>query len=122
MVLNKTLMHAAEEFLEPFCSRNQLSVGQAIQLLPGETNQPIHRDRWAWMGVQGVETQFNSMLAVTDFTAENGATVVAPGSQTWPNKRRPEECQITQGVMRKGSVLASTGPFFTGRNKSLGRA
>ena len=47
----------------------------------------------------------NCMWAVDDFTKENGATLLVPGSHKWPRDRTPEAHEIAQGEMSKGSVL-----------------
>jgi ectoine hydroxylase-related dioxygenase (phytanoyl-CoA dioxygenase family) len=47
----------------------------------------------------------NCMWAVDEFTADNGATLVVPGSHKWPKDRQPEPHEITQGAMPAGSVL-----------------
>ncbi|MEM8769094.1 MAG: phytanoyl-CoA dioxygenase family protein [Pseudomonadota bacterium] len=78
---------------------------------PGESDQLLHRDRDAWGGYlpRDIETQLNTMWALTDFTAENGATRVAPGSAARPKEREPAPEEIVQAEMTRGSVL-----FFTG--------
>ena len=59
--------------------------------------------------------QFNVMVAGTDFTAENGATQVVPGSHLWDDPERvatPEE--ITQAVMKAGSAVLIPGKTVHG--------
>lgn len=123
LILHPTVLAAARRFLEPYCARIQLHLTQIIRLKPGQPAQNIHRDRWAWgTYLQGVEPQFNTIWALTDFTVENGATQVVPGSQTWPDQRRPQPEEITQAVMPRGSVLLYTGSVFHGggANQSSG--
>jgi ectoine hydroxylase-related dioxygenase (phytanoyl-CoA dioxygenase family) len=115
LILNERVLEAAARFLAPYCARIQLHLTQIIRLKPGQQAQVIHRDRWAWgTYLQGVEPQFNTIWALTDFTEENGATQVVPGSQTWPDDRRPEPHEIRQAVMSRGSVLLYTGSVFHG--------
>jgi len=115
LILDPTVLAAAQQFLKPFCARIQLHLTQIIRLKPGQPAQSIHRDRWAWgTWLQGVEPQFNTIWALTDFTVENGATQVVPGSHTWPDQRRPRPEEITQAVMPRGSVLLYTGSVFHG--------
>jgi ectoine hydroxylase-related dioxygenase (phytanoyl-CoA dioxygenase family) len=115
LILHPGVLAAARRFLEPYCARIQLHLSQIIRLKPGQPAQTIHRDRWAWgTYLQNVEPQFNTIWALTDFTAANGATRVVPGSQTWPDDRRPEPDEIAQAVMARGSVLLYTGSVFHG--------
>jgi hypothetical protein len=123
LVMQPLVLDTARRFLEPWCARIQLHLTQIIRLKPGQPAQMIHRDRWAWgTYLQGIEPQFNTIWALTDFTAENGATHVAPGSTTWPDDRRPQPEELTQAVMPRGSVLLYTGSVFHGggANRSAG--
>ncbi len=113
LVLNPVVLAAANRFLAPFCQRIQLHLTQIIRLMPGQGAQAIHRDRWAWgTYLKGVEPQFNTIWALTDFTTANGATQVVPGSTDWPDDRQAQPVEITQAVMSRGSVLLYTGSVF----------
>ena len=115
LILHPVVLEAAQRFLSPYCARIQLHLSQIIRLKSGQPAQSIHRDRWAWgTYLQGVEPQFNTIWALTDFTQENGATHVVPGSTTWPDQRRPGPDEVCQAVMRRGSVLLYTGSVFHG--------
>lgn len=122
MVLNETVVNAANAFLGPFCQRIQLHVTQIIRLKPGQGKQMIHRDRWAWGKYmqKDIEPQFNTIWAITDFTEENGATQVVPGSLEWPDDRKAKPEEICQAAMSAGSVLLYTGGVFHsgGENRS----
>ena len=50
-----------------------------FELLPGEPKQLLHRDAWKY-GAPSLpgEVDLNGIWAITDFTAENGATHVVP--------------------------------------------
>ena len=115
LITHETVCGSARKFLEPWCERIQLHLSQVIAIGPGQTAQDIHRDRWAWgTHIKSIEPQFNTIWAITEFTAENGATQVVPGSVSWPDKRRPEREEIRQAEMSKGSVLLYTGSVFHG--------
>lgn len=115
LIMHPQVLGAARAFLEPYCARIQLHLGQIIRLQPGQPAQQIHRDRWAWgTYLQGLEPQFNTIWALTDFSAENGATQVVPGSVDWPDSRRPEPEEIVQAEMSRGSVLIYSGSVFHG--------
>jgi len=115
MILDATVLDCARRFLAPYCARIQLHLTQVIRLKPGQPAQSIHRDRWAWgTYLREVEPQFNTIWALTDFSAENGATHVVPGSTAWPDDRRPTPAETARAEMPRGSVLLYTGSVFHG--------
>lgn len=115
LVMNRMVTEAANLFLKPFCERIQLHLTQIIRIKPGQPKQSIHRDRWAWgVHLKSVEPQFNTIWAITDFTKENGATQVCPGSLDWPDDYQPADDQIGYAEMPAGSVLIYSGGVFHG--------
>jgi hypothetical protein len=115
LITQPDILSACETFLAPYCEAVQLHLTQIIRIQPGETAQAIHRDKWAWgKHLSHLEPQFNTIWALTDFTAENGATRVVPGSPTWPDNQSIREDQITQAEMQAGSVLIYSGSVFHG--------
>lgn len=115
LVMDPRILALCEAVLSPNCLRFQLHLTQLIRIMPGQAAQPIHRDRWAWgRSLDRLEPQLNTIWALTDFTAENGATQVAPGSTAWPDNRRPTEAELTCAEMKAGSVLLYTGSVFHG--------
>lgn len=115
LITNPSILTAAKTFLAPYCSRIQLHLGQVIRLRPGQAKQDIHRDRWAWgTYLKDIEPQFNTIWAMTDFTLENGATRVVPGSIDWPDDRMAEKGEIAYAEMSTGSVILYTGSVFHG--------
>ncbi|MCZ6888748.1 MAG: phytanoyl-CoA dioxygenase family protein [Gammaproteobacteria bacterium] len=95
----------------------------AINLHPGETRQRLHRDNLGGPGsvedfVYGVST----MWALDDFTEDNGATLMIPGSHRWPADRSlvDEEDNAVRMTMRAGSVLVWSGAMVHagGTNRS----
>jgi ectoine hydroxylase-related dioxygenase (phytanoyl-CoA dioxygenase family) len=97
------------------CGRYQLHLTQIIRVKPKETKQLIHKDKWAWGNdLNHLEPQLNTIWALSEFTNENGATRVAPGSSNWDDKREIDEEEIVQAAMRPGSVLIYTGSVFHG--------
>ena len=122
LVMNKSILDAAKGFLSPFTERIVLHLTQTICINPGQGAQLIHRDRLAW-GThlpRSIEPQFNTIWALTDFTSENGATRVVPGSNGWDWEKRAEREEICQAEMRKGSVLLYSGSVLHsgGENRS----
>lgn len=107
----------------PRHSAFQLHLTQTIAIGPGETAQTIHRDQWAWDFFPfpaGFDVQCNTIWALTDFTEENGATRVVPGSNTWQDRMRIDPTDTVAAAMTRGSVLIYSGSVYHGggANKS----
>lgn len=78
LVMDARILALCEAVLKPNCHRFQLHLAQVIRIMPGQGAQAIHRDRWAWgRQMPGIEPQVNTIWALTDFTAANGATQVS---------------------------------------------
>ncbi|HYK16704.1 MAG TPA: phytanoyl-CoA dioxygenase family protein [Bryobacteraceae bacterium] len=95
----------------------QLHLTQVISVGPGEPAQAIHRDQWAFdlfSFPKGYEVQFNMIWAMTDFTDENGATRVIPGSNRFDDRLQFTEADTLPAEMSKGSVLCYTGSVYHG--------
>jgi hypothetical protein len=114
-VMNPLVRAVADKILLPNCQRVQLHLTQAIRIMPGQTAQPIHKDRWAWGPyLKDIEPQLNTIWAVTRFTKENGATQVIPGSHQWADGREAGPHEIAYAEMEPGSVLIYTGTVLHG--------
>ena len=110
LVMHPSIIGMCDAFLLPNCKRYQLHLAQVIRLMPGQKKQPLHRDRLVWDDyLQGVEPQLNTLWALTDFTCENGATQVVPGSPAWPKDREAKAEEISYAEMPRGSVLVYSG-------------
>ena len=86
-----------------------------MHLAPGEVAQTIHRDT-GFYPIQNPSPPLTlaTMWAVTDFTEENGATRIVPGSHRWTDDRTPEVAEIVQADMPAGSVLIYNGSLLHG--------
>lgn len=93
-----------------------LNTGQVIAIGPGESGQMLHRDELNWPhAVRDTEITVTAIFALTDFTEDNGATVVVPGSNQWEGAM-PEvpEGATGQAVMPAGSALLYGGKIIHG--------
>jgi ectoine hydroxylase-related dioxygenase (phytanoyl-CoA dioxygenase family) len=123
LVMHPAILAACDAFLLRACDRYQLHLTQVIRIRPGQPRQALHRDRLAWGGfLKEVEPQLNTIWAMTDFTEENGATQVVPGSPGWAEGRRAEPHEIGYAEMKAGSVLVYSGSVIHGggENRSHG--
>jgi len=94
----------------------QLHLTQLIAIAPGETQQKLHRDQMAFDYFPfpaDYHVQCNTMWALTDFTAANGATHVVPDSSA-VDDATAAELPCLQAEMRRGSVLFYDGKVVHG--------
>ncbi|MBC5764154.1 phytanoyl-CoA dioxygenase family protein [Ramlibacter albus] len=113
-----------------------LTASQAICIYPGETPQPIHYDDSFYpIPRPRPSISISTIVAVDDFTAENGGTEIIPGSHKWsdaqakggydghhhdaPAPRTLEE-QLVPVVMPAGSCIVFHGTLMHrgGANRS----
>jgi hypothetical protein len=116
VMLTPLLCGAADHFLLSNCHDYIFNTGQLIQIGPGEAEQRLHRDEDAWSFLKAPKhpLEVEAMFALTDFTAENGATRVAPGSHSWPPGREALREEIVQAEMPAGSALLYLGSALHG--------
>jgi ectoine hydroxylase-related dioxygenase (phytanoyl-CoA dioxygenase family) len=91
----------------------QVSIVNAIEIHPGETAQFLHQDDAVFPIVRPHPPLIvNTMWALTEFTAENGATRLVPRSQQ--AAELDEDSPIVTAEMAPGSVLVWDGGLFHG--------
>jgi ectoine hydroxylase-related dioxygenase (phytanoyl-CoA dioxygenase family) len=93
----------------------RIGVTQAIQIGPSQAAQPLHRDDTAFLWrhpTGGHEGRVQIICAISDFTAENGGTLVIPGSHLWDDDRKPDMSEAIATVMKAGSALIFLGSTF----------
>jgi ectoine hydroxylase-related dioxygenase (phytanoyl-CoA dioxygenase family) len=111
------VLGALDRVLGDHATSYQLHLTQVIEIGPGEPAQYVHRDQWAFDFFPfppGFEVECHTMWAMHDFTEENGATRVIPGSHRWEDKLRPTGDQTVAAEMPKGSVLFYLGSLYHG--------
>ncbi|MGK9156176.1 phytanoyl-CoA dioxygenase family protein [Acinetobacter radioresistens] len=117
-IIDHDLLH--EWALSTFNNDYWLNTAQAMIVGPGSKDQVLHRDIGNWplvyeLGDKGPEATVSMMLALSDFTSENGATKVVPGSHLWDDwSRGAEKDQVAQAVMPAGSAMLYTGKTIHG--------
>lgn len=95
----------------------RIGVAQVIQIGPGEPAQELHRDDWAFMwrhADHGREARLQIMVAVSEFTAANGGTLVIPGSHRWDDDRVPQVSEAINTEMEPGAALIWLGSLYHG--------
>jgi len=128
VLVHPTLTGVADELLKPYCASYWMNTGQMMIVMPGGAPQYMHRDSDDWPAMCSPSTppcQISCMFALSDFTAENGATRVAPGSHLWSDySRQAADDEITQAVMPAGSGMIYLGKTLhsAGANKTESEA
>jgi hypothetical protein len=110
LLTHPLMMGICDRILQPHCSLYQLAATQAIEIGTGEPAQGLHRDDIVYSIPQPhPEFEVLFILALTEFTAENGATRIVPGSHRWGPERVAHPEESVPAVMPSGSVV-----FFLG--------
>lgn len=93
-----------------------LSQLQAIRIGPEESPQFLHFDDGMYpVPRPRPALSAATIWAITDFTADNGATVVIPGSHRWADNRKPtDDDEHVSVVMPAGSVVFFVGTLWHG--------
>jgi ectoine hydroxylase-related dioxygenase (phytanoyl-CoA dioxygenase family) len=93
----------------------QLSGPVGIDIGPGESAQGLHRDDvvypLSWPHPQVV---LNTMWALDDFTEDNGATLIVPGSHHTSPAEQPALADAVVATMPAGSVMFYVGTVWHG--------
>jgi ectoine hydroxylase-related dioxygenase (phytanoyl-CoA dioxygenase family) len=106
MAVHPVVIALADSVLQPHCARYQLNYSGIMHLLPGARAQELHRDGDLYPFRHPCPpTLMPTMWALTDFTADNGATQIVPGSHRWDEDRDPAADEIVSAVMPAGSLL-----------------
>ena len=116
VLLHPTLLGLSDAILGPSCARYQLNLAHILDRGPGAEPQYIHRDELVWVHVPRPhpELQLASVIALVDFTAENGATRVVPGSHHWEWDRTPVADEFAVAEMPAGSGVIYLGSTLHG--------
>jgi ectoine hydroxylase-related dioxygenase (phytanoyl-CoA dioxygenase family) len=112
VLVHPVFLALCDRVLLPSCARYQLNLAHVINRGAGSDAQIFHRDEdvWIHMPAERPELELASMLALVDFTRENGATMVVPGSHRWTDRdRQPEPDEVAHAEMDTGSAVVYLG-------------
>jgi ectoine hydroxylase-related dioxygenase (phytanoyl-CoA dioxygenase family) len=99
----------------------QVHVTAALEVGPGAREQILHReeDPFAFFPLPRPNIIVASMWAISDFRADNGATLIVPGSHRWPEGRVAQPHEIVSAEMPAGSVLFWAGGLLHGAGANV---
>ena len=123
LVMHPTVLALCERALLPYAARFQLNFSGVMHLEPGAAAQPLHRDGALYpFAGPGITTLAPTMWALSEFSSENGGTLVAPGSHLWPHEREPQSDEVINAEMPLGSVLVYLSNTWHGGGGNRGSA
>ena len=107
--------------LGPWCDCYQMSSLSLTSIGPGQEPQVLHRDDalYPFAHPNERESEVTAFWALSDFTFENGATQVVPGSHLWDDERRPQEDEVAYAEMPRGSVCIFLGSTYHGGGRNI---
>jgi ectoine hydroxylase-related dioxygenase (phytanoyl-CoA dioxygenase family) len=101
--------------LDAVLGHYQLSAPTGIEIGPGEIAQGLHPDDAIYpLPRPHKELVVNIMWPLDDFTAENGATRIVPGSHRWIDERPTADTPTVDVDMPAGSALIYLGSVWHG--------
>jgi len=117
MVAHPLVLDVTDQVLSPYASSFQLHLTQIIAIGPGSVEQPLHRDQWCFDFFpfpEEMDVEVSTIWALDDFTEENGATRIIPGSMLDPKEACADVHRAVQATMPKGSVVLYSGRTIHG--------
>ncbi|MDC0663688.1 phytanoyl-CoA dioxygenase family protein [Marinobacter sp. SS21] len=100
-----------------------LSQSQIINILPGEAPQGLHHDDGFYRLPRPRQPLGAATVwAIDDFTEDNGATVIVPGSHRWGDDRIAKRDEAISAVMPAGSVVFFLGTTWHGGGENHSKA
>jgi len=116
-VANPEVLAVVDRVLGPNATSYQLHLTQMICIWPGGPAQSLHRDQWCFDMFPfppDFDVEVSTIWALDDFTEENGATRIIPGSLLDPASCVADAHRTVGAVMPKGSVVLYTGRTIHG--------
>ena len=121
LVLHDLSRALGERHLGANCERIQLHVTAALSVGPGARKQVLHReeDPFQFFPLPRPNLILASMWAISDFTAQNGGTLLVPGSHRWAADRQATDAEVASAEMPPGSVLYWLGGTLHGAGANV---
>jgi ectoine hydroxylase-related dioxygenase (phytanoyl-CoA dioxygenase family) len=122
VLVNDVLLGIADRILLGSCGDYWMSQAETIYIGPGNTAQTLHRDdmNWSYAARLGLDMQVSALVALGDYDAAVGATMVVPGSSGRPldepidaSAARPVELAPGDALVYLGNLVHGGGANTT---------
>lgn len=115
LVNHSLVRNVLDQVLLQHAPTYHLSFTGVMHLKEGQKAQVLHRDNTIFENTESTPINLiATMWAAEDFTKENGATVIVPGSHQWNESRVPQKDELVIAEMPAGSVLFYAGNLIHG--------
>lgn len=124
LVAHPLTREICDTHLLPNCDHGyQLHVSAALEVGPGAREQVLHREEnsFTFFPLPRPNIIVASMWAISDFRADNGATLLVPGSHRWPADRKARDEETVRAEMPAGAVLFWMGGTLHGAGPNTSR-
>lgn len=122
-VCHPLILDVVDRILLPWCDKYQLSSCSITSIGPGENAQELHRDdlMYPFSHPSKRVPHCTTFWALSDFTEDNGATRIIPGSHLWGDDYVPSQEETIPAIMAKGSVVLYLGATWHGGGSNVTR-
>ena len=122
LILDPIVLGLCDGALGEGANAYHLHVTAGLKVGPGARAQILHReeDPFSFFPVPRPNLVLATMWAISDFRADNGATLIVPGSHRWEADRKAEPDEVLSAEMPAGSILFWAGGTLhgAGQNRS----
>ena len=112
ILLNPMILALCDKTLLPNCANYRLNIAHLMDRGPGSEQQMLHRDDEIYSYLPRPfpgQLMLASIIALCDFTAENGATRIIPGSHRWER-----DCEMNEENAVAAEMPAGSAVFYLG--------
>jgi ectoine hydroxylase-related dioxygenase (phytanoyl-CoA dioxygenase family) len=120
LILHPAVRGLCEDHLGRKKNAYQLHVTAALKVGPGARAQILHREEgsFTFFEVPRPNLILATLWAISDFRADNGGTLIVPGSHRWEADRVAEPDEVVSAEMPAGSILFWAGGTLHGAGEN----
>ena len=121
LIVHPVTTGLCDHHLLPNCEQYNVHVTAGLVVGPGARRQILHReeDPFSYFPVPRPNLVIASMAAISEFTVDNGGTLIVPGSHRWEVGRQAQDDEIVSAEMPPGSMLFWAGGTLHGAGSNI---